>query len=449
MSRIDLIEQLYEKTKEKQDALSFDFDKLKGPAVNMLFSQSDIDQLYQIATSIKLNANIDKKYELIDNIMRIRGFYKAHCGTNRAIYYCYENKSFIVKVALDKVALKDSLSEFKNQELLKPFCCKIFDVHPSGVIAVVERVNPITSIEEFASIAEDIFNMMITKIIGKYVVDDLGSDKYMNYGLRHSNGCSFGPVVLDYPYVYELDGSKLFCQKQINTINGVIICNGEIDYDKSLSHLVCTKCGKTYKAMDLEVDKSIVKFVTEGDFDMKTRARLINKTTGEIIYDSARVSDIILRKDQIDSIPSMGSGDTRVVVTKNKFHKPKSTEEIKRQHYTDIQVKAYNNYNKQLHEDNKNLEKVIVEKREPEPKKTIVSSTNEEYKEEECTIKSNKNETEQPEEEAAYSKSIEEDAVNLAYGGINTDKERVKNRRKYNKKKKKYSKFNNNDIDMY
>ena len=34
----------------------------------------------------------------------------------------------------------------------------------------------------------DVFNMMLTKIIGKYVVDDLGSKTYMNFGTRYTNG---------------------------------------------------------------------------------------------------------------------------------------------------------------------------------------------------------------------------------------------------------------------
>ena len=165
MSRVSLIEQLYVKRKS---ALEFNYDALTAPPIRSIFTQQDIDELYRIATSLKYSANMEKKYELIDAIMKARGFKKAHSGTNRVVYNFLENPTFVAKVALDKVGLRDSPAEYKNQEFFKPFCCKIFEVVPTGVLAFVERVNPITSLEEFQSISDDIFNMMITKIIGKY-----------------------------------------------------------------------------------------------------------------------------------------------------------------------------------------------------------------------------------------------------------------------------------------
>ena len=145
MSRISLIEQLY--AKKKKGALDFNYDALWAPPIRSILFQEDINQLYKIATSLKYNANIERKYELIDSIMKARGFRKAHCGTNRVVYNFLENPTFVAKVALDKVGLKDSPAEYMNQEFFKPFCCKIFEVDPTGVIAFVERVNPISSVE--------------------------------------------------------------------------------------------------------------------------------------------------------------------------------------------------------------------------------------------------------------------------------------------------------------
>ena len=92
---------------------------------------------------------------------------------------------------------------------------------------------------------------------GKYVLDDIGVTKFMNYGIR--NG--FGPVILDYPYAYELDGKKLICNKSIKTPYGMVPCGGEIDYDSGLNNLVCCKCGRTYSARELAKDDSnVLKF---------------------------------------------------------------------------------------------------------------------------------------------------------------------------------------------
>ena len=189
MSRVDIIDKLY--ASKKKSALEFNYDNLRAPYINMLFTPQDIQELYRIATSIKLNGKIEEKYRLIDAVMNRRGFKFYIRGTNRAVYRFLEDPSFVAKAALDKVGLGDSVAEYKNQEFLKPFCCKIFEVDPSGVIAFVERVNPITSLDEFLSVADDIFNMMVTKIIGKYIMDDVGTTKFMNYGIRiRSDGCA-------------------------------------------------------------------------------------------------------------------------------------------------------------------------------------------------------------------------------------------------------------------
>ena len=251
MSRISVLDAIYT-AKKGGNALDFNYDKLCAPPIRSIFNQYEISALYRIATSIRYNANIEKKYELIDSIMTAKGFKKAHCGTNRIVYNFLEMPTFVAKVALDKVGLADSPAEFKNQEFFKPFCCKIFEVDPSGVIAFVERVNPITSLEEFLSISDDVFNMMITKIIGRYVVDDLGTEKFMNYGLRYNaDGTTFGPVIIDFPYAYELDGAKLYCNREV--FPG-IRCKGEIDYDNGFNKLICNKCGKVYKAQELKKD---------------------------------------------------------------------------------------------------------------------------------------------------------------------------------------------------
>ena len=293
MSRISLLEKL--KLKRKS-ILEFDYDNLKAPPIRALFNQQDLDALYYIATSIKYSAKINKKYKMIDQIMRARGFIKANSGTNRVVYNFLEDKSFVAKVAIDRVGLEDSPREFRNQEYFKPFCTKIFEVEERGVISFVERVNPITSLEEFESVKDDIFNLMITKILGKYVVDDLGVEKFMNYGLRYNcNGYTFGPVILDFPYVYLLDGNKLLCNKIDPLTNNY--CGGEIDYDDGLSHLVCKKCGATYSARDLsQDDKNII--ISKNMEELFMRAQIINSKNGEVIYDSGRESDRLITKDE-------------------------------------------------------------------------------------------------------------------------------------------------------
>lgn len=385
MSRVSLIEQLYAKRKS---ALEFNYDDLWAPPIRSIFTQEDINELYRIATSLRYNGNIEKKYELIDNVMRSRGFRRAHCGTNRVVYNFLEIPTFVAKVALDKVGLKDSPAEFKNQEYFKPFCCKIFEVDPSGVIAFVERVNPITSLEEFISVSDDIFNMMVTKIIGKYVVDDLGTEKFMNYGLRQSaNGYTFGPVIIDFPYAYELDGGKLICQRPIETPMGEIPCGGEIDYDAGFNHLVCTKCGKRYEALDLKKnDKNIIIMYgneKEGDL-ISMRAQII--ADGKVIADSGLSSKNHITKEQYESIPSMYSNSNHEdrPVGKNIRKKYKRLKDYRNDYHTSLQVEQYNRMQETIMNDNSRKVKVTNNEKSSV---TVDNKTENTYNSNYCTIK--------------------------------------------------------------
>lgn len=246
----------------------FNYDNLICPPIYSMFTQEDIDRLYQLASSIRYSAKTEFKHKEIDRIMRSRGFVKFGAGTNRLVYRPLESDLFLVKVAYDRVAIQDNIKEYINQQYLKPFCTKTFEFAGNGVIATVERVKPITSREEFYSIAEDVFTLINDYIIGEYVMDDIGSFYFCNYGLRTGG---FGPVILDYSTLYKLDGKKLYCCKPDNN-SPTGTCDGVIDYDDGFNHLFCTKCGAFYKASELaeDIDENKVALIkAKGEKQMK------------------------------------------------------------------------------------------------------------------------------------------------------------------------------------
>lgn len=242
MAKVDPFSVLYSK---KVSALDFKWDTMVAPPLLSLISPQDIYALNQIAMSNRLASDPDKKYKMINNVLVNRGFKKIASGTNRVAYKYLENQNLCLKVAIDRVGLKDNPAEFKNQFKLKPFVVRLFEVSPCGTVALEERVEPLTHIEEYANIIDDVFNFIVEKIIGKYVVDDIGTNYWQNVGIRKS----FGPVLLDFPYVYEIDGAKLHC----NWMNPDTheYCLGDIDYDDGFNKLVCNKCGKEYFAKQL------------------------------------------------------------------------------------------------------------------------------------------------------------------------------------------------------
>lgn len=283
MAKIDVLDILRSK---KSDPMSFHFDSLWIPPMYYYLTPQDIDALHKIATSVRLSSKIQQKYKMIDDIMTARGFKRFSAGTNRVVYRCLEDTRFLVKIAVDKVGMQDNPMEYKNQFLLRPFITKMFYVSPCGTVGFSERVLPIKNKEEFRQIASDVFDIIVNKILGNYVVEDVGTKYFMNWGIRPG----FGPVLLDYPYVYNLDGNKLFCN-WTNPMTGEL-CNGEIDYDAGFNHLVCTRCGKIYLAADLRddsIDNKIV--IKKGGFQM----RVLIKKGDQIISQPIPTDDVMVK----------------------------------------------------------------------------------------------------------------------------------------------------------
>lgn len=343
----------------------FNYDNLYARPLNSLLTPYDIDRLYNIASSIRYAGNPKKKYKAIDEIMQPRGFQKLSAGTNRIAYKYLEDSSIIVKVAADSVALKDNPREFINQQFLKPFVTKVFEVSPDGVVGLFERVQPITSREEFMSFADDVFDLiwMLTK---KYILADFGSKYFMNYGLREG----FGAVLLDFPYCYEPDGDKLICSIPDKN-NPNTICGGLIDYDGGFNNLICTKCGAKYRANELGKlikENEIIKAKGKG----KKMAAIINKirmVNGKVVVEPSdsetfgiKTESPVIKSSSIQNSSNNVRNGHGIFINTELLKKAKSTEENKQEkvavsntanNVVSDRVAAANNHNNNAHRVNK------------------------------------------------------------------------------------------------
>lgn len=275
---------------KKPDSLTImraQFDSIQGPPLRSMLTEQDIAQLYTIIMDPKLSANLPSKHKAMNEYLKARGFYKFASGTNRIAYRYAYNNNIILKVAVDKTGLSDSLREYQNQEKLKPFVCKIFDVHPTGIAAVVERVTPITSHKTFALVMSDYYDIMTKFFIGRFVMEDIGEEYFMNWGLRDN----FGLVLLDYPYLYELDDARLYCNERDRRYPGTI-CGGEIDYDIGFNRLVCKKCGREYPAKELarSIQERRITMVRTNVSNFNVRVMRGDK----VVVDNGATSDVIL-----------------------------------------------------------------------------------------------------------------------------------------------------------
>lgn len=298
---------LYAKKYNPDEEALFNFNMLTGRPIYSMLSENEIYQLYQIATDMKLSANLVEKIKKMNAVLRPKGFERFGNGTNRIVYRSVYDSSILLKVAIDKVGLGDALREMENQSKLAPFVTKIFDVHPSGIVASVERVIPIKSHKVLSLLSEDFYNLITKVFVGKFVMEDIGDEYFMNWGIREG----FGLVLLDFPYLYELDGNKLICRAK-NKLNPNIPCLGEIDYDIGFNHLVCKRCGMEYRAKDM------AKLINERGIEMvrsnntiPVGARIVRGNT--VICESKYESNTI-SKEKYAVIPKERSKKTAPVI---------------------------------------------------------------------------------------------------------------------------------------
>lgn len=266
------------------------FEAITMPHWSQFVTPNDIDCIYQTVTSRKLAGNFDKRKKILDDVMAARGFKFLAGGTNRATYKHMEVPTIVAKVPIDRVGLHDNQCEYMNQRKLWPYCAKMIQVTPLGAVGFAERLEPILNRNQFNAFAPMIYYTTI-QIIGKYVMEDIGTDYYKNWGIRKG----FGACLLDYVYLFDLDGSKLICKQPLD--NGQF-CFGEIDYDPGFNQLYCKKCGRMYNASELQMEIKDDNIVTCDNSTIGgKKPMLVTLKKGNDILSSSLNSDSIVRPD--------------------------------------------------------------------------------------------------------------------------------------------------------
>ena len=225
-----------------------------------------IVKLHQIMLSGRLMNKPAEKFKMMNDLLAPFRFKPLASGTNRRTFYCEYDSRVILKVATDTVGRTANIREYNVQSIVKPFCPKIFELGYDGVLILSERVEKMTE-EQYRKIyASDIFDVIVNLLKKGFIVEDIGSNFFKNFGVR----MGFGPVIVDFGDIYKVDYRKLKCHRIIDLEGN--ICGGAIDYDytKGMSEIVCTKCGTRYSAKYLEdLDPSRKKIVQGGSYIMR------------------------------------------------------------------------------------------------------------------------------------------------------------------------------------
>lgn len=249
LARLETINRLTSYNESLKFTIS-DWNKMSKPPLISYVPPNVIEQVRQVVDSVRLMNLPSKKYKMVNEILSPLGIKPLASGTNRRTFYVEYDPSVVIKIASDRVGKRDNLSEFRLQEVVKPFCTKTFDVTPDGVMSLVERVETMTSYQFKYVYTGDIFDFIMLILDRGYIMEDIGGNFHKNWGLR----VGFGPVILDYPYVFEVDYTKLRCSF-VDPITKEK-CDGYLDYDysKGMSEIVCTKCGTRYSARSLAIE---------------------------------------------------------------------------------------------------------------------------------------------------------------------------------------------------
>lgn len=236
----DIVDEILGLYKQKYDPMVFNFNALFGPHIYDVVPPPVVEYVHQYIIDPANSGNTAKKVYHIDEVLYPYGLRRFASGTNRAVYKYLEDQTFCVKTSFDDVGIKDNPAEFINQEYLKPFVSKIFSTSPCGTMATCERVIPIRSRQEFASIAGDVFDVSANVFLGRpYLVEDFGTAWFKNWGIRRG----FGPVLVDFPHLFSASLPDLYCT---NMTPLGLPCGGGLDYDTGFNIIYCTRCGKRH-----------------------------------------------------------------------------------------------------------------------------------------------------------------------------------------------------------
>lgn len=315
------------------------FSSLQHKGILSYLTVEDIIMIHALSTDASFaGGGISERLSLYDSILNKRGFIRSTAGTNRLLYTSTFDDTMVLKVALDKIGCEDNLGEFRNQTVLRPYVPKTFDVTKNGEIALSERVYPYKTREEFAKIGgSEVYDVIQYFYSHGFVMEDVGTNFFKNWGQRKN----FGPVLLDYPYVYKLNKSRLICNKFIDGKR----CGGKIDYDDGFNFLHCSKCGARYSSKDIGTPFKVVeekKKRREANNTMNTYAKITIHKNG-VTYSNANSVDVIDSKNRVDlvnQIDGVSAAHTPTVEeVMDKFHQDKEDEKFTKPSVNKISVK--------------------------------------------------------------------------------------------------------------
>ena len=321
--------------------LEVDWHKMHKPPIESYIPPFGLNSLWEITNDVKLMNRPDKRVRYMDDLLKQFNICFLNAGTNRRIYYHTLDPYIVFKVGSDQVGRSDNISEYHMQNNIFPFCTRTYSVLPNGMIALSERVEVMTEYDYKTKWASEIFDLVLAIIAKGYIMEDIGGNFYKNLGVR----IGFGPVFIDYPYVYKVDLRKTLCS-YINPITGEK-CDGELDYDydKGMSEIVCDKCGTRFSAKHLAAVSNEDRIETrKGKFSMDNNFKISVVRGNDTVlktYNESEAASIQQFSDMVRVTRREQPKKPREIVVSPKFNQ---REEVKPQFRVSVGRKSNNNH---------------------------------------------------------------------------------------------------------
>lgn len=202
------------------------------------------------------------------SMLQVLGFEELDVGTNVYAMHNAKYPGVVFKFAIDDYGIADNFNDVWLYRKLPDLCCKVFAVHPSGIVSVQERKVAFRKQERFATFIPQV-KQILHRLEKEFVLVDIGLDKIRNYCINPDGTIGLVDASDIFPIPTEYNFFK--CRDLIGTKGSgrhkkYVICGGKLEYDSIYGSLVCSKCGKSFNPSTIRLDKKEVRlmFPTNG-----------------------------------------------------------------------------------------------------------------------------------------------------------------------------------------
>lgn len=225
------------------------------------------DVLEDLTTIMEWSSDNQLKSRKMIEYLSDFGFEDLGLGTNILTVTNPLYPGVVFKLALDYYGVADNINDEWLSETI-PHYAKFITRDLTGIVSVQQRYTVIKSLARLNTFREEILTLL-NKLSKKYLVIDLGLNRFLNYGVDRDGEF----IIVDGSDLYPVSNAKtlMVCSRGVGykgNSHKVKRCGGHLEYDEDFHELVCQKCGARCNPSELRPTKGdgdmAAMFITDG-----------------------------------------------------------------------------------------------------------------------------------------------------------------------------------------